>query len=147
VSNPFSQSTKHHSFFFKTNFIYSQAGLYKPTRSVGRNAGARVHPSLCPFAVDAPAAGSNRCFLVFFSRESPRHYLQWNAKKQHGTYGPTRSHIPLRASRQDILHRSATNSDAFLGSELCLGTGTQKFSQIITRKAVFPTFLFFARKG
>lgn len=50
--------------------------------------------SVCLFAVEAPAANSNRCFLVFFSREGPGCYLQWNAKHQCGTPAPARSRIP-----------------------------------------------------
>lgn len=45
---------------------------------------------------------SNRCFLFFFSRESPSRYLQWNAKKKKPPperhLGPAGSRIPFRAS-------------------------------------------------
>lgn len=96
-SNPLKEKTSGVFFESKTSFLYSQAGLSKPIHLVGRNAGKPC--SVCLFAVEAPAANSNRCFLVFFSRESPGRYLQRNAKHQHGTRGPARSHIPPGATQ------------------------------------------------
>lgn len=99
-----------------------QAGMQEPWS---------LCPCVCPVAAEAPAAGRSRCFLVFFSRESPRRYLQWNAKHQLGTSGPTRSRIPSQqAGKRPAL-------GCFLGRELHLGTCTQQSSAQSSPKRQF----------
>lgn len=97
--------------------------------------------SVCPFAVEAPAAGSNRCFLVFFSRESRRLCLGWNAKPQRARRARRGAAFLRRTPSMQRGHHGG-----FPGTS-CIWGHTHKFQPNQHSKDSSPPYFFSPRKS
>lgn len=97
--------------------------------------------SVCLFAVEAPAANSNRCFLVFFSREKSRALSPVECKTPVWHAGPRTEPHSSRARRQHNLNTTSTAGPA--SQMLSWGVGwawayaLKTFGQITTSQSLF----------